>query len=51
MMHCQRCRADAAGLLKDDNSEKTRNLLSIASAVPADLVTEECFLQGAVTVS
>ncbi|MCK4994545.1 MAG: radical SAM protein [Candidatus Omnitrophica bacterium] len=44
MTHCQRCRADAAGLLKDDNSEKTRDLLSIASAVPADLAVQECFL-------
>ena len=47
MTHCQRCRADAAGLLKDDNSEKTRNLLSIASEVSGDLVTQECFLSGA----
>ncbi|MCK5213812.1 MAG: nitrogenase cofactor biosynthesis protein NifB [Candidatus Omnitrophica bacterium] len=34
MTHCQRCRADAAGLLKDGNSEKTQDLLSIASALP-----------------
>jgi len=39
MTHCQRCRADAAGLLKDDNSEKTQDLLSVALAVSADLVT------------
>ncbi len=43
MMHCQRCRADAAGLLKEGNSEKTRDLLSIAAALPVDSVAQECF--------
>ncbi|MCD4779618.1 MAG: radical SAM protein [Candidatus Omnitrophica bacterium] len=41
MTHCQRCRADAAGLLKDENSEKTQDLLSIASALPEGGISTE----------
>ena len=36
MVHCQRCRADAAGFLKDDVSEKAQDFLSIAAALPLD---------------
>ncbi|MCK5494098.1 MAG: radical SAM protein, partial [Candidatus Omnitrophica bacterium] len=43
MTHCQRCRADAVGLLKDGNSEKTLDLLAIASSLPVDSVTQKCF--------
>ena len=36
MTHCQRCRADAAGLLKDHINVRAQDFLSIAAALPLD---------------
>ncbi len=44
MTHCQRCRADAVGMLKEGNSEEIRGLLSMAAALSVDSVTQKCLL-------
>lgn len=36
MMHCQRCRADAAGMLGEDNGELIEAAMAEAAASPAD---------------